>query len=164
MDGIAPSETMDRMLVYRNLLCAEDHIDEIFDAARSSDEVEMLRNWKTAIEGVRSSLGFKEVDHRYHCLTKHLALAYEAAREVAKATHSESDFETARLLRSYLVMSLERLLGAKIENCARCKEKHEQRNENEQTVGGRASIQSDTDEAPESEDEHPELDGGEEEQ
>jgi hypothetical protein len=152
MDGLAPKETMDRMLVYRNLLCAEDHLDEIFDAARSSDELEMLKNWKIAIEGVRSSLGFKEVDHRYHCLTKHLALAYEAAREVAKATHSESDFETASLLRSYLTMSLERLLCAKIENCARCKEEHEQRIEDEQTTGGRASIESDADASSESED------------
>lgn len=152
MDGLAPKETMDRMLVYRNLLCAEDHLDEIFDAARSSDELEMLKNWKIAIEGVRSSLGFKEVDHRYHCLTKHLALAYEAAREVAKATHSESDFETANLLRSYLTMSLERLLCAKIENCARCKEEHEQRIEDEQTAGGRASIESDADASSESED------------
>lgn len=151
MDKIAPSETMDRLLVYRNLLCAEDHIDEILDSARSSDELQDLKNYKLAIEGVRSTLGFVEVDSRYHCLTKHLAVAYEAAREVAKATHSESDRETANLLRSYSRWSLEKLIGAPIENCGRCKEQHEQRDENEQTAGGRASIQSDSDETAEGE-------------
>lgn len=151
MDKIAPNETMDRLLVYRNLLCAEDHIDEIMDSATSQAELQDLKNYKLAIEGVRSSLGFVEEEPRYHCLTKHLAVAYEAAREVAKATHSESDLETANLLRSYLRWSLEKLIGAPIENCGRCKEKHEQRDENEQTAGGRASIQSDADEASESE-------------
>lgn len=151
MDKIAPDETMDRLLVYRNLLCAEDHIDEIMDSATSSAELQELKNWKTAIEGIRSSLGFIEEEPRYHCLTKHLAVAYEAAREVAKATHSESDFERATLLRSYLKWSLEKLIGAPIENCGRCKEKHEQLDENEQTAGGRVSIQSDADEASESE-------------
>lgn len=151
MDKIAPNETMDRLLMYRNLLCAEDHIDEIMDSATSSDELKLLKNWKVALEGIRSNIGFIEEEPRYHCLTKHLAVAYEAAREVAKATHSESDFERANLLRSYLRWSLEKLIGAPIENCGRCKEKHEQRNENEQTASGGASIQSDTDEASESE-------------
>lgn len=132
MDRIAPNETMDRLLVYRNLLCAEDHIDEIMDSVTSSNELQELKNYKTAIEGVRSNLGFIEEDSRYHCLTKHLAIAYEAAREVAKATHSESDLETATVLRSYLKWSLEKLIGAPIKNCGRCKEKHEQRTEDEQ--------------------------------
>lgn len=136
MDRIAPNETMDRLLVYRNLLCAEDHIDEIMDSATSSTELQDLKNYKLAIEGVRSSLGFIEEEPRYHCLTKHLAVAYEAAREVAKATHSESDRETANLLRSYLKWSLEHLIGAPIENCGRCKEKHEQRVENKQDADG----------------------------
>lgn len=151
MDTIAPNETMDRLLIYRNLLCAEDHIDEIMDSATSSDEFQLLKNWKVALEGIRSDVGFIEVEPRYHCLTKHLAVAYEAAREVAKATHSESDFERANLLRSYLRWSLEKLIDARIENCGRCKEKHEQYIENEQNVGGGASIQSDADEASESE-------------
>lgn len=139
MDKIAPPETMDRLLAYRNLLCAEDHLDEIMDSATSSDELQDLKNLKIAIEGVRSTVGFKEVEPRYHCLTKHLAVAYEAAREVAKASHSESDFETAGLLRSYLKWSLEHLIGAKIENCGRCKEEHEQRIENEQDADGSQS-------------------------
>lgn len=117
----APVETMDRLLIYRNLLCAEDHIDEITDSATTSDELKSLKDYKLAIEGVRSTLGFVEVDSRYHCLTKHLAVAYEAAREVAKTTHSERDYEIASLLRSYLKWSLEHLIGAEIENCGRCK-------------------------------------------
>ena len=121
MDKIAPKETMDRLLAYRNLLCAEDHLDEIIDSAHTSGEADSLKNLRIAIEGIRSNLGFIEVDPRYHCLTKHLATAYEAAREVAKATHSESDRATADLLRTYLRVSLEKLIGAPIENCGRCK-------------------------------------------
>ena len=122
MDKIAPNETMDRLLIYRNLLCAEDHIDEITDSATSSTELLELKNRKVALENIRSNLGFVEEEPRYHCLTKHLAVAYEAAREVAKATKSESDLETANLLRSFLKWSLEKLIGAPIENCGRCKE------------------------------------------
>lgn len=125
MDKVAPNETMDRLLIYRNLLCAEDHIDEITDSATSSTELLELKNRKVALENIRSNLGFVEEEPRYHCLTKHLAVAYEAAREVAKATKSESDLETANLLRSFLKWSLEKLIGAPIENCGRCKEKED---------------------------------------
>lgn len=120
MDQVAPEETVDRLLMYRNLLCAEDHLDEMIAMARTADESSWFKDLKTVIENIRSDVGFVEEDKRYHCLTKHLSVAYEAAREVAKATHSESDFARAELLRLYMLFSLERLLGAKVNNCSRC--------------------------------------------
>lgn len=153
-DETAPAETMDRVLIYRNLLCAEDHIDEVSDSVTSMQELEYLKDMKLAIESVRSTLGFDEVDRRYHCLTKHLAVAYEAAREVAKVTHNESDFERAALLRNYLRISLEHLLMKKIVNCGRCKEKYEQHNTSTQDDSGRGKLESD-------EISRPSVDGGE---
>jgi hypothetical protein len=153
-DETAPAETMDRVLIYRNLLCAEDHIDEVSDSVASMQELEYLKDMKRAIESIRSTLGFDEVDSRYHCLTKHLAVAYEAAREVAKVTHNESDFERAALLRNYLKISLEHLLMKKIVNCGRCKEKYEQHNTSTQDDSGRGKLESD-------EISRPGVDGGE---
>lgn len=120
MDQVAPEETVDRLLMYRNLLCAEDHLDEMIVTATTADESSRLKDIKSAIENIRSDVGFVEYDKRYHCLTKHLSVAYEAAREVAKATHSESDFARAEVLRFYMLFALEKLLGAKIHNCSRC--------------------------------------------
>lgn len=117
----APKETMDRMLAYRNILCAEDHLDELILAATNLKELEELSNYKVALEGVRSKIGFAEEDERFHCLNKHLAVAYEAAREVAKETRSSEDKELASLLGSYSKWALEKLIGSHIEFCGRCK-------------------------------------------
>ena len=152
MDRLAPSETMDRLLVYRNLLCAEDHLDEIRDSAVSSDEVAEIDNIKFATEDLRSDTGFIEANSRYHCLVKHYSAAYEGAREVAKATHSESDREKARLTRSLLLWALEKLIGAKVKNCGRCEEDNELNNTSREDNGGRASIEQTSDDVTETED------------
>lgn len=74
MEQVAPKETMDRLLVYRNLLAAEDHLEEMLGTATTRDELDWMENLLKAIQGFRSAyVQSYEKDERYHCLLKHLA-------------------------------------------------------------------------------------------
>lgn len=113
-------ESMDRVLAYRNFLAAEDHLDELLSQATSSDERAILNGIKWNIIYLRDDVMPKEVDKRFHCLVKHLATAYEACREVAKATNDELDVQRAETCQLLLTQALERLWGRKITTCERC--------------------------------------------
>lgn len=113
-------ESMDRVLAYRNFLAAEDHLDEIISQATSSDERAELLGIKWNIIYLRDDVMPKEVDKRFHCLAKHLATAYEACREVAKATNDELDVRRAETCQLLLTQTLEKLWGRKITTCERC--------------------------------------------
>jgi hypothetical protein len=115
-------ESMDRVLAYRNFLAAEDHLDELLSQASSSDERAILNGIKWNIIYLRDDVMPKEVNKDYHCVVKHVATAYEACREVAKATHDELDINRARATRDLLIGLLERLWGRRIITCERCKD------------------------------------------
>lgn len=140
---------MDRLLAYRNLLCAEDHIDEIRSSA-DADELQKLEAYKRIIEHTRSVIMPPELDKRYHCVVKHLATAYEAMREVYKVSSDELDDAHAIIIRDILMECLERLWGYKPITCERCGnegETNEHTNQNEQdgdggTAGGDLRVQS----------------------
>lgn len=117
----APKESMDRVLVYRNLLAAEDHLDEVKDKLTTKDKLDWVKQEKSAIETIRDQVMPEEADSDFHCYVKHLAIAYEGQREVAKATQSESDIELADMLRTFLRRGLSMLWDAEIEICGRCK-------------------------------------------
>lgn len=112
---------MDRLLIYRNLLAAEDHLDEMRLASTSNEELDWFQFEKQGLENIRDQVMPEEADSRFHCYVKHLSVAYEAAREVAKATHSDSDLELAEMIRYYLRRALEKLWDAEVEVCGRCK-------------------------------------------
>lgn len=118
-------EVMDRLLEYRNLLCAEDHLFELLNAAKSKEELAELRDKLVSVMNVRKEIGFIESDPNFHCVNKHLAVASEAAREVWTATRSEEDLEFALVLASLSKWSLERLIGREIKVCGRCHSEEE---------------------------------------
>lgn len=113
-------ETMDRYLCYRNLLACEDHILENLMAPESSEEAAYLRGMLNEVRYLRDDIIPKEVNKKYHCIVKHLSLAYEAASEVAKATQDDLDESRAEALRSLLYGALEKCLGRKMIICERC--------------------------------------------
>lgn len=115
------NEDLDRLLAYRNFLAAEDHIDELLYSPSSSEEQALLTGLKNEIEYLRDGVMPKETDKNYHCVVKHLSTAYEACREVAKATHNELDINRANACRGLLNAVLEKLWGREITKCERCK-------------------------------------------
>lgn len=132
---------MDRLLAYRNLLCAEDHIDEIRSSA-DSEELRKLEIFKRIIEHTRSALMPPEADKRYHCVVKHLATAYEAMREVYKVSDNELDDAHAIIIRDIMLECLERLWGYKPITCERCGnegETNEHNDQNKKDDDGRTS-------------------------
>lgn len=116
------NEDLDRLLAYRNFLAAEDHLDELIGGIHSKEEGSFLMGIKNEIEYLRDDVMPKEVNKDYHCVVKHVATAYEACREVAKATHDELDINRARATRELLIGLLERLWGRRIITCERCKD------------------------------------------
>lgn len=114
-------EDLDRLLAYRNFLAAEDHLDELLYSPESSEEQSFLTGIKNEIEYLRDDVMPKEVNQDFHCVVKHLSTAYEACREVAKATHETIDIDRANACRGLLNTVLERLWGRKIITCERCK-------------------------------------------
>ena len=116
------NEDLDRLLAYRNFLAAEDHLDELIGGSHSQEEGNFLMGIKNEIEFLRDDVMPKEVDKDYHCVVKHVATAYEACREVAKATHDELDINRARATRDLLIGLLEKLWGRRIIACERCKD------------------------------------------
>ena len=116
------NEDLDRLLAYRNFLAAEDHLDELIGGIHSQEEGNFLMGIKNEIEFLRDDVMPKEVDKDYHCVVKHVATAYEACREVAKATHDELDINRARATRDLLIGLLEKLWGRRIITCERCKD------------------------------------------
>lgn len=116
------NEDLDRLLAYRNFLAAEDHLDELIGGIHSQEEGNFLMGIKNEIEFLRDDVMPKEVNKDYHCVVKHVATAYEACREVAKATHNELDINRARATRDLLIGLLERLWGRRIITCERCKD------------------------------------------
>lgn len=114
------SEDLDRLLAYRNFLAAEDHLDELLGGVHSIEEESFLTGIKNEVEYLRDDIMPKEVNKDFHCVVKHIATAYEACREVAKATHEDLDIERAKAVRSLLVTLLEKLWDRKIVTCERC--------------------------------------------
>ena len=114
------SEDLDRLLAYRNFLAAEDHLDELLGGVHSTEEESFLTGIKNEVEYLRDDIMPKEVNKDFHCVVKHIATAYEACREVAKATHEDLDIERAKAVRSLLVTLLEKLWDRKIVTCERC--------------------------------------------
>ena len=114
-------EDLDRLLAYRNFLAAEDHLDELLYSPATSDEQSFLTGLKNEIEYLRDDVMPKETNSDYHCVVKHLSLAYEACREVAKATHEDLDINRANACRGLLTTTLEKLWGREITKCERCK-------------------------------------------
>ena len=115
------NEDLDRLLAYRNFLAAEDHLDELLYSPASSEEQTFLTGLKNEIEYLRDDVMPKEVNKDFHCVVKHLSTAYEACREVAKATHDELDINRANACRGLLNTVLEKLWGREITKCERCK-------------------------------------------
>lgn len=113
-------EDLDRLLAYRNFLAAEDHLDELLYSPESSEEQSFLTGIKNEIEFLRDDVMPKEINRDFHCVVKHLSTAYEACREVAKATHEDLDINRANACRGILISVLERLWGRKIITCERC--------------------------------------------
>lgn len=111
---------MDRLLAYRNLLCAEDHIDELRSSA-DAETLKKLDTYKHIIEGVRDQVMPPEANADYHCVVKHLSASYEAMREVAKTSGKDEDDANAIIVRDILLEFLELLWGYKPEKCERCK-------------------------------------------
>lgn len=116
------NEDLDRLLAYRNFLAAEDHLDELLYSPSSSEELSFLTGLKNEIEYLRDDIMPKEVDKEFHCVVKHLSVAYEACREVAKVTHDELDINRANACRGLLITVLEKLWGRKVNKCERCKD------------------------------------------
>lgn len=116
------NEDLDRLLAYRNFLAAEDHLDELIGGAHTSEEETFLTGVKNEIEYLRDDIMPREVNKDFHCVVKHVATAYEACREVAKATHEELDIARAKAVRSLLITLLEKLWGRKVITCERCKD------------------------------------------
>ena len=116
------NEDLDRLLAYRNFLAAEDHLDELLGGASSLEEERFLEGIKNEIEYLRDDVMPKEVNKDFHCVVKHIATAYEACREVAKATHEELDVNRARATRDLLITLLEKLWDRKVITCERCKD------------------------------------------
>ncbi len=115
-------EDLDRLLAYRNFLAAEDHLDELLYSPATSEEQSFLTGLKNEIEYMRDDVMPREVNKDFHCIVKHLSIAYEACREVAKATHDELDINRANACRGLLNTVLEKLWGRKITTCERCKD------------------------------------------
>lgn len=120
------NESMDRLLAYRNFLAAEDHLDELLYSPHNQEEQIFLDGVKEEIEQLRSVIMPEEVNKEYHCLVKHVATAYEACREVHKASELVDDLEIAKRTQTLLYELLEHLWGRKIVNCERCGVKEEQ--------------------------------------
>ena len=119
------NEDLDRLLAYRNFLAAEDHLDELLYAPGTKEQEVFLTGLKNEIEYLRDDVMPKETDKDFHCIAKHLSLAYEACREVAKATHDELDINRANACRGLLTTVLEKLWGRKVITCERCGKKEE---------------------------------------
>ena len=115
-------DSLDRLMVYRNFLAAEDHLDELISGPKSPEELRFLMGIKEHIELLRDGVMPAEVNKEYHCLVKHISMAYEGCRELAKSTHSSSDRERAIEVRNILIELLEKLWGRKIITCERCKD------------------------------------------
>lgn len=134
------NEDLDRLLAYRNFLAAEDHLDELLYSPSTSEEKAFLQGIKNEIVYMRDDVMPAEVNKEYHCLVKHLATAYEACREVAKATQSDLDVYRAEGAQKILLRCLERLWGRKVITCERCgKEDSESRGIQEESLGDIAS-------------------------
>ena len=116
------NEDLDRLLAYRNYLAAEDHLDELLSGVHTLEEERFLEGVKNEIEYLRDDVMPKEVNKDFHCVVKHVATAYEACREVAKATHDELDINRARATRDLLITLLEKLWDRKVITCERCKD------------------------------------------
>lgn len=131
------NEDLDRLLAYRSFLAAEDHVSELLYSPESAEQKAYLQGVKNELEYLRDDVMPAEVNKEYHCLVKHLATAYEACREVAKATHDELDEYRAEATQRLLIGLLEKLWGRKIVTCERCgvKEDDESRGIQEEGIG-----------------------------
>ena len=121
-----PEKTdLDRLLAYRNLLAAEDHCDELYYSPFGIQEALYLDGIKDDLVDLRDRVMPAEAEPRYHCLVKHVATAYEALREVYKATGDEADRNNMNRAQSLLYSLLKKLWGHEVGLCERCKVKEE---------------------------------------
>lgn len=114
-----PSD-MDAVLAYRNLLAAEDHLDELYARATTSEDKCNLEAMLEDTIALREVVMPKEANPIYHCLVKHYATAYEAAREVWKDTRTAGAWWAKTDAYNLLITALEMLWGRKIITCERC--------------------------------------------
>lgn len=134
------TEGMDRVLAYRNYLAALDHLDELLYSPETKEKEDFLQGIKNEVTYLCDDVMPSEKDKDYHCLVKHLATAYEACREIAKATQSDLDRYRAESTQRLLYQCLEKLWGCKLINCARCgKKDNESRGIQEESLGSIAS-------------------------
>ena len=132
-------EEMDRLMVYRNLLAAEDHCDEILFGDKNLDTKVFVEGIKNETEIVRDMVMPQEADKDFHCLVKHYSAAYEGAREIFKVTKSDDDRTLMMMTRDLLVNCLEKLWGHKLITCERCGAKEEDESNGIQTEGSGSS-------------------------
>ena len=111
---------MDRLLVYRNLLAAIDHLEEINNRGGTGHEVYKAQSLRAGCIFLQDRVMPEEKNPNFHCVVKHLATAYEGAREVAKATRTPDDEANAGLIYDLLVDALGELWGRKVTLCERC--------------------------------------------
>lgn len=139
-----PSD-MDAVLAYRNLLAAEDHLDELIFRATSSEEKFILRAMLADTVNLRDEIMPAEADSTKHCLVKHYAIAYEAIRERWKDLLTDELYWAKRHAYDLLVNALEMLWGRSIITCERCDyERKNNRNTGDATPDGltRESVQT----------------------
>lgn len=118
-------EDMDRLMVYQNLLAAENHCDEIIYGDVDADTKAFVEGIKNETEIARDMVMPEEADKHFHCLVKHYSPAYEGAREIFKVTKKEKDRTLMMMTHDLLVTCLEKLWGHKITTCERCGVKEE---------------------------------------
>lgn len=128
-----PSD-MDAVLAYRNLLAAEDHLDELIFRAVDSEEKFTLRAMLADTINLRDEIMPAEHDPTKHCLVKHYAIAYEAIRERWKDLMTDELYWTKRHAYDLLINALEMLWGRQIITCERCDYERTARGNTERTA------------------------------
>lgn len=111
---------MDALLTYRNLLAAEDHLDELSSRATSRAERDEIDDMLSAVINIRDMAMPAEANADWHCTVKHLSTAYEGARERWKATRSDNDYNVKHATYELLIRALENLWQRKVNKCERC--------------------------------------------
>lgn len=111
---------MDKWFAYRNLLCAEDHVTENLLRAESSEEKSALEGQLQRVVYLRDAIMPPEADSRYHCIVKHLSIAYEALREAYKGSQDPEEGDILSQAYDTVIWALEKLWGRKIITCERC--------------------------------------------
>lgn len=129
---------MDALLMYRNLLAAEDHLEELDFRAEDSASQATAKGIMYDTITLRDRVMPPEVNPEYHCVVKHLAAAYEASREIWKAKKDLHSWWNKKYAYDLLCDALSELWGRRIMKCERCTNGDERNTESsgEHTSGG----------------------------